>query len=153
MNTRMNQSQVDWNTELRRIERQFDGLPPEPSASVIKARKAAEQRLKEQVEHRVAVISSVARLLLVATLASALSWWPYATDCGLDLASFLGAQMMVVVGGLWAAVHSWRHRLPACHASAMALLMAGLALVAMQVLPRLGYATIAGVHATAWSCR
>jgi hypothetical protein len=31
--------------------------------------------------------------------------------------------------------------------------MAGLALVAMQVLPRLGYATIAGVHATAWSCR
>jgi hypothetical protein len=153
MNTRMNQGQVDWNTELRRIERQFDGLPPEPSASVVKARKAAEQRLKEQVEHRVAVISSVARLLLVAALAGALRWWPYATDCGVDLASFLGAQLMVVVGGLWAAVHSWRHRLPACHAAAMLLLVAGLALIAAQVLPRLGYATIAGIHATAWGCR
>jgi hypothetical protein len=75
------------------------------------------------------------------------------SDCGVDLASFLGAQLMVVVGGLWAAVHSWRHRLPACHASAMLLLVAGLALVAAQLLPRLGYATIAGVHATAWSCR
>jgi hypothetical protein len=34
---------VDWNAELRKIEHEFDGLPPEPSAAQLKAKRAAER--------------------------------------------------------------------------------------------------------------
>ena len=145
-------SEIDWNLELRKIERQYDGLPPEPSASVVKARKAREQRQREQVEARVAQFGAVARLVLVATLVTALYWWPYATRCGLDLAALLVAQSMVIVGGLWAAAYAWRHRLAACHAVALLLLLAGLVLVSAQLLPRAGWVTIVGIEATEWRC-
>ena len=144
--------QIDWNTELRKIERQFDGLPPLPSASVIKARKERERRAREEVEARLARVGAAGRLLLVATLAGALWWWPYATACGIDLAALLGAEAMIVVGGAWAAVHAWRHRLAASHTLAIALLVTGLALVSAQVLPRIGVATVAGVEGTRWRC-
>ena len=148
----LNQQHIDWNVELRRIERQFDGLPPEPSASVVKARKEAEKRAKAEAEARLALLGSTLRLALVASLATALYWWPYGAQCGPELAGLVGAMSMVVVGGLWTAAHSWRHRLAANHALAVALLVAGLALVAAQVLSRTGYARITGVDGTAWSC-
>ena len=151
-NHALNKQHVDWNVELRRIERQFDGLPPEPSASVVKARKEREQRLREQVERRVAMISGGARLLLVASLVVALQWWPYGASCGPSLAGFLAAVSLVAVGGLWAGWYSWRHRLAIHHVLAMLLVVTGLALVAAQVLPRLGYATVVGVEATSWTC-
>ena len=37
-------SEIDWNVELRKIEREYDGLPPEPSANALRARRAAELR-------------------------------------------------------------------------------------------------------------
>ena len=36
-------SEVDWKTKLREIEREYDGLPPEPPPSVIRTKKLAEQ--------------------------------------------------------------------------------------------------------------
>ena len=143
---------IDWNVELRRIEREFDGLPPEPSAAAQRARKAAAQRQQEEAEARLAGIGAVARLVLVASLAGALWWWPYGTRCGQELAGFIGAQAMIVVGGLAAAVHCWRHRLAIAHSLALLLVLGGVALVSAQVLPRLGYATVVGVEATAWRC-
>ena len=143
---------IDWNVELRKIEREYDGLPPLPSPTVLRAQKAAEQRAREEAEHRVAVLAAGARLILVASLVAALFWWPYATDCGPDLAGFLGAQAMIVVGGVWTAVHAWRHRLATSHTIALVLVLIGIALVAAHVLPRLGYATVVGIDATGWRC-
>ena len=143
---------IDWNTELRTIARQYDGLPPEPSPMEARARKAAEAREREKVEQRFAALGASVRLLLVASLLGALYWWPYAIGCGGGLIGLLAAQAMVVVGGLWTAVFSWRHRLAASHTLALGFVLAGLVLSAAQVLPRLGYVTVAGVDGTQWRC-
>lgn len=145
-------AEIDWNTELRKIEREYDGLPPEPSPAAQRAQRAAEQRAREQAETRLAAFSAIVRLSLVAALVSALWWWPYDTDCGAGLAGYLGAQCMIVVGGLWVAVHAWRYRLATSHTIALLFLLTGLVLVAGQVLPRLGYVTITGMGATHWRC-
>lgn len=145
-------SEIDWNVELRKIEREFDGLPPEPSPNALRAQKAAELRARQLAAERLALVGAWARLLLVVALGVALYWWPYAHACDLRLAAFLGAQAMVAVGGLWVAAFTWRHRLAASHSLALVVLAAGLLLVAAQVLPRLGYATVAGVRADHWRC-
>ena len=145
-------SHIDWKVELRKIEREFDGKPPMPSPAVIKARRDREQREKEAVELRVTQLSALARLTLVVALTAALPWWPYATRCGAGVAGLLAAYGMVAIGGLWVAAYSWRHRLAMSHSLALAFLMAGLLLVASQVLPRMGLATISGIDASGWSC-
>jgi hypothetical protein len=143
---------IDWTRELRRIEREYDGLPPEPSAAVVKARRAAEQRAREESERRRAGIGVLARLALVSSLFAALWWWPYAADCGVGLAGLVGAESMIAVGGLWTALFAWRHRLGAGHVVALLLLVAGTVLVSAEVLTRQGYVKIAGVEAAGWSC-
>lgn len=145
-------SHIDWKVELRKIEREFDGKPPMPSPAVIKARRDREQREKEAVELRVTQLSALARLSLVVTLTAALQWWPYATRCGPGVAGLLGAYAMVAIGGLWVASYSWRHRLAASHALSLAFLLTGLVLLASQVLPRMGVATITGIEASGWRC-
>lgn len=143
---------IDWNRELRAIERQYDGLPPERSPAQVRAQRKAERRAREEAEQRMAIVGTRARVILVASLLAALYWWPYAANCGGGLAAFVGAQFMIVVGALWCAAISWRNRLVASHTAALALLVVGLALVAAQVLPRLGYVSVAGIHTTAWRC-
>lgn len=145
-------SEIDWNVELRKIEREYDGLPPEPSPAELRAQRAAEARAREEAERSLAVFGAMLRLLLVGLLLGALWWWPYATGCGSGLAALLAAQTMVVVGGLWAAVYTFRHQLPTSHAMALLFLFTGLALLAAQVLPRLGYVTITGMPAMHWRC-
>jgi len=144
--------QIDWHVELRKIEREYDGLPPEPSRAETRAQRLAKLHAREQAERRMTLFGAGARLLLVGLLLGALWWWPYAAKCGPGLGAFLGAQSMIVVGGVWAAVFSWRHRLAASHTIALVFLVTGLALVAAQVLPRFGLVTVAGMHATRWRC-
>ena len=144
-------SEIDWNVMLRRIEREYDGLPPETVPAGVRAQRAAALRARE--EQRVAGLGAWLRMLLVAALAASLYWWPNAHACGLDLATFLSAETMVVVGALWVASFTFQHRLAITHTIAVALLVAGLALVAVQVLPRAGYATFAGVGVgEGWRC-
>jgi hypothetical protein len=143
-------SEIDWNVMLRRIEREYDGLPPETVPAGVRAQRAAALRARE--EQRAAGFGAWLRMLLVAALAASLYWWPNAHECDLHLAAFLGAESMVAIGGLWIAWFTWRHRLALSHAVALTVFMAGLVLVAAQTLPRLGYATIAGIHADGWRC-
>jgi hypothetical protein len=146
-------SDIDWNVELRKIVREYDGLPPEPSPAALRAQQEAAQRARQRAATRLALIGAWARIVLVAALVAALYWWPLTRGCGLDLAALLGAVTMVVIGGLWIAAFTWRHRLAASHGVGVALFIAGLALAAAQVLPRAGYATVAGVHGErGWRC-
>lgn len=143
---------IDWNSELRTIERQYDGLPPEPNPTAERVRRTAELRAREQAARRLALLGAAARLALSGALLAAIAWWPYGTRCGPGLAGFLAAGGMIVLGGGWSAVHAWRHRLAIGHIVALTILVAGLAILSAQLLPRLGYATIVGIEAGPWRC-
>lgn len=145
-------SEIDWDAEIRKIEREYDGLPPEQPAGLARSRKAAEWRERQRIAEGRAILGAWVRIALVVVLATALYWWPNAHQCGRDLGEFMAATMMVVIGGLWVSAFTWRHRLATIHGAAIALLVSGLTLVAAQTLPRAGLATIGGIHASQWRC-
>jgi hypothetical protein len=95
---------------------------------------------------------AVARVVLSVALGVGILFWPYADRCGLGLAAYLGAVGVVVAGGVWSAVWTWRHRTPKSHVLALALVLWGLVLAAMQVLPRTGYARPDAMHPASWTC-
>jgi len=136
----------DWSLQLKKIEREFDGLPPEPSPAVQKLRSEEERRAKERAQQRVAMFGAGARLILVFALFAALSVWPYADDCGWGLFGYLGVEGVIVAGGFWVAITTWRYRLPKMHILSLAIVLIGLALIAAEVLPRTGYASVDPKH-------
>ena len=145
-------SQVDWNAELRKIEREFDGLPPEPTPAELRARRAAEQRAEERRKERAVRLGVRVRLVLVVVLAGAIGFWPYRRDCGIGLLAFVGAEGMVVAGGVWLMVCTWKARMAKTHALALLLLLSGLMLIGHQVLPRTGYAKADPADRMPWWC-
>ncbi len=88
------------------------------------------------------------RVGLVLALGVALPFWPYAHRCGTALFLYLGAAGMLVLGGLWGAVTTWDRRMGRAHALSLVATLWGLALVAAEVLPRVGYAA----QRLPWSC-
>jgi hypothetical protein len=145
-------SDINWDVELRKLERQLDGLPPEPSSSQQNTRRAAERRTRQREDSQSAVIGASARVSLVAALAAALAFWPYARECGAGLFLYLGAQAVVAAGALWVVAFTWRTRMAKTHALALVMVVCGLALVAAQVLPRVGYANVDPSHPPRWRC-
>jgi hypothetical protein len=132
----------DWSTKLKNIEREFDGLPPEPSLAFKKMQSEEERRAQERAQQRTAAIGAGARLILVFALFGALAIWPYAKDCGAGWFGYVGAEAVIVAGGLWVAFTTWRHRLPKMHALSLVIVLVGLILIASEVLPRTGYASV-----------
>ncbi|HSJ62521.1 MAG TPA: hypothetical protein VK922_01325 [Gemmatimonadaceae bacterium] len=143
---------VDWNEELRKIEREFDGLPPEPTPAELRARYAEQQRRLRERERRAGTIGVWVRLLLVAGLAAALFAWPYARACGPGLLAYMGAGAVVIIGALWTVFGTWRLRLAKTHGLALLLLLWGLTFIAAQVLPRVGYALSDPASPESWRC-
>lgn len=143
---------VDWNEELKKIEREYDGLPPEPSPAELRALRAEEHREQRLRAERAARRGVWGRLLLVAVLVAALFAWPYARQCGAGLYAYLAAGTMIVVGGLWVVAGSWRHRMAKAHGVALLIVLWGLTFLAAQVLPRTGYARTDTAHPKAWRC-
>ena len=47
--------------------------------------------------------------------ASGSLFWPYGSRCGAGLAGYLGAVAVVIAGGVWSAVWTWRHRAGRAH--------------------------------------
>ncbi|HEY1952627.1 MAG TPA: hypothetical protein VGG76_07455 [Gemmatimonadaceae bacterium] len=142
----------DWSTQLKKIEREFDGLPPEPSPAFKKMQSEEEKRGQLRGQQRTAMISGGARLVLVFALGVALAFWPYERDCGSGLFGFLGVELMIVVGGIWVAFSTWRHRLPRMHILSLLIALAGLVLLGVEVLPRVGYASVDPRHPPTFSC-
>lgn len=143
---------IDWDSELKKIEREFDGLPPDNSPADVRERRAAERRAKDRENQRAAELGAWGRLLLVATLGVALHWWPYARSCGEGLYMFLAAEAMLALGGLWVVTATWRARMPKTHALAMAVTLWGIALLAVETLPRIGYAKADPGRPVGWRC-
>lgn len=136
----------DWSTQLKKIEREFEGLPPEPSPAFKKLQSEEERRAQERAKQRVAMLGAWARLILVFALFGALIVWPYVNDCGGGLFGYLGVKAVIVAGGLWVAFTTWRARLPKMHALSLLVVLVGLVLIAADVLPRTGYATVDPTH-------
>ena len=132
----------DWSTKLKNIEREFDGLPPEPSPAFKKMQSEEERRAQERAQQRAAAIGAGARLILVFALFGALAIWPYANHCGAGWFGYVGAEVVIVAGGLWVAFTTWRYRLPKMHALSLVIILVGLVLIASEVLPRTGYASV-----------
>lgn len=146
---------MNWTSELKKIERAFDGLPPlppAPSPAQLKARRASERRTLERTlerqERTAMIIGTAGRFGLVLALSAAINFWPYGHTCGFGLFTFMFAEVLIVVGGLWTVTWTWRHRMPRGHGIAMAMVAWGIALIVAQVLPRIGYAA----EAAHWFC-
>jgi len=145
-------SDIDWTSELRKVEREFSGLPPEPSPVVARAKRVAGQREQERKTTRAAAFSAWTRVMLILALAGSLSLWPYPHACGMGLLGYLGAETLIVLGAGWLGVLTWQYRLARTHIVALAMALGGLALIAVQVLPRVGYAKNDPTRPARWSC-
>jgi hypothetical protein len=142
---------IDWAKELRKIEREFDGLPPELTPpTTFPAQQVVEVVDEETEEQRSTMIGVVGRVSLVVVLALALPFWPYQTQCGVSLYTYLVGATAVAAGGCWTALWTWRNRMPRFHALSLVLILWGATLAAMQVLPRVGY-TVAD-SSVSWFC-
>ena len=142
----------DWSTQLKKIEREFDGLPPEPSRAAVKMQTEAERRAQQRAIDRAAALGAAARLFLVVALGAGISLWPYARDCGQGLYTFIAVEAVLVLGGLWIASYTWRHRMPRTHVLGLLVTLSGLILIAAEVLPRTGYATVDPRNPPQWWC-
>ena len=145
-------AQDDWSIQLKKLEREFEGLPPEPSLAYKKLQSEEERRAQDRARQRTALIGVFARLILVGAVAVALVFWPYENQCGLGLFGFLGAEAVIVVGGVWVAITTWRARLPRMHLISLAITLAGLVSIAAEVLPRTGYAAVDPKNPPHFSC-
>lgn len=93
-----------------------------------------------------------ARLVVVAILAGAVLSWPYSRGCGFGLSTYLAATAMIIVGGLWVVACTWTQRMARTHAIAMLVTLWGVGLVALEVLPRVGYARTDPSQSVTWFC-
>jgi hypothetical protein len=143
---------IDWDTELRRIEREFDGLPPEPTPAQLRAKRAAEARERERKAERGAMRGTWARLLLVIVFSASVVVWPYAHSCGLGLLAYAGVVSMIVLGGLWVAWRTWNLRMARAHGLSLLVALWGLMLLGHLVLPRVGYAAVDPANPPGWWC-
>ena len=144
--------QDDWSAQLKKIEREFEGLPPEPSQAYKKLQSEEQKRGQERAKQRAAMIGGGARLVLVGALGVALAFWPYENGCGSGLFGYLAVEIVIIIGGLWVAVSTWRARLPRMHILSLLIALAGLVLVAVEILPRAGYAAVDPKHPPQFSC-
>jgi len=144
--------QDDWSTQLKKIEREFEGLPPEPSPAFKKLQSEEQRRAQERAKQRAAMIGGGARLILVAALGVALAFWPYEKECGSGLFGYLAVELVIIVGGLWVAISTWRARLPKMHVLSLLIALTGLVLVATEILPRVGYAAVDPKHPPQFTC-
>lgn len=163
----------DWDKELARIDKQLESLsdeallpagkekstaprpaataPTPPSAVTGKATVGHTAAAGTPQQERTRTLGVMLRLLLAGALGIGMLFWPYKAACGLDLLGYLGAVSLVSLAGAWSAVWSWRHRSARAHVIALALVGWGIALAAVEVLPRIGYAQPDPTR-TLWVC-
>ncbi len=157
----------DWDKELAKVDKQLASLSDEAllgSATPAPVAKGGREPARAPMRSAPAespasapkATSSFgvyARLTLAVTVAAAMMIWPYPSKCGVGLIGYLAAIGVVVAGGLWSSVWTWRHRAARAHTVSLLVLTWGLVLGAIEVLPRIGYAKPDANHPATWVCQ
>ena len=152
----MNDKFKKWDKKLAEVDRAIARLPtkaPPESSKPASTKPATSAPAQAPVRAPAAPppvrpLGVWVRVGLTAVLALALTQWPFARACGLGLAAYLATVGVVLVSGMWGTVSAWQLRLPKTHALALLTLLGGLTLVALEVLPRIGYASTT----LTWTC-
>jgi hypothetical protein len=158
----------NWDKELAKVDKQLASLSDEQLLGAAPAAPLAAQKdpARPSAKSPPAPASSAAgsgkgtsaigvygRLTLAVLVGAAMYIWPYPAQCGVGLAGYLAAVGVVIAGGLWASVWTWRHRAGKAHTLSLLVMLWGLVLGAIQVLPRTGYAKPDANHPAAWLCQ
>jgi hypothetical protein len=146
----------DWDKELAKIDKQLasmsdDQLLAQTRQPPLAAAGAAVPAVPGATPAAPSRAGVIARVGLALVLGVGVMFWPYAAACGAGLFAYLGAVAAVAAAGVWAATATWRARAGRSHVVALLVLAWGLALTAIEVLPRLGYAT--DPARSTWWCR
>ena len=144
-------SDINWDVEVKKLEREFIGLAPEPSGAQRQAKLSADRRAQQQRDAATARFGATMRLALVAGLFGALFLWPYQRECGMGLIGYVMVEVVIAAGALWIATFTWQHRVARAHVAALLILVGALGAITAQVLPRAGYAKV-GSPAKQWWC-
>jgi hypothetical protein len=143
----------DWDAELKKIDRQLESMSD--SALIPAAPRTAPPAVQAQVAAERASTRTwpaFLRLALAAALGVGILFWPYPKQCGLELGGYLVAVAVVLLGGLWSSVWTWRHRTARAHVLSLLLVVWGIVLGAIEILPHAGYAKPDAVRPAGWSC-
>jgi hypothetical protein len=157
----------NWDKELAKVDKQLASLSdeqllgaPPAAAPVALPKDAGRKPAKTQAAPTVSAgpketsaIGVYGRLVLAMAVGAAMYIWPYPAKCGVGLAGYLAAVGVVIAGGLWATVWTWRHRAARAHTLSLLVVFWGLVLAGIQVLPRTGYAKPDANHPAAWLCQ
>jgi hypothetical protein len=143
---------IDWSAQLKKIERQFDGLPTPPTESDLRLQRENERREQLRRLKRGEIFGAASRIVLVLSLGLAINAWPYDRACGGGLLGYLVAAGAIVAGGVWAIVGTWNSRSPKLHAVAILAMAWGMVLIAAQLLPRVGYTNLDLRTRPTWRC-
>jgi hypothetical protein len=160
-------AEKNWDKELAKVDKQLASLSDEellgtaaPTPPVARSADAGKVPVKNAPAAPTSspgkpttAFGVYGRLGLVVLTGAAMAIWPYPSQCGAGLAGYLAAVGIVVAGGLWSSVWTWRHRAARSHTLSLLVLLWGLVLGAMQVLPRIGYAKPDLNHPATWLCQ
>jgi hypothetical protein len=143
----------DWDAELKKIDKQLESMSDSalsPSAPRNAPAAAQAQVAAERAPTR--TLPALLRLALASALGVGILFWPYPKQCGVELAGYLVAVAVVLLGGLWSSVWTWRHRTARAHTLSLLLVMWGIVLGAIEILPHAGYARPDATRPAGWSC-
>ncbi|HEX9565420.1 MAG TPA: hypothetical protein VF981_15675 [Gemmatimonadaceae bacterium] len=143
----------DWDKELAKIDKQLGSLPDEALLPAVKPAAAAPAAVPATRPAAGGMAGVVARLALVTALGVGMLFWPYSARCGTGLLAYLAAVGVLIAGGGWTAIWTWRQRAARAHLVSLLLMLWGGTLAAMEVLPRLGYAIPTETHPAIWMCQ
>jgi hypothetical protein len=149
----------DWESEMRKIDRQIASLPSEaaapdkaPAPGGRATPQGTPQRTPQGTPPATSTFGVMARLALACALGVAIVFWPYGARCGFGLAGYLGAVAVLITAGVWSSVWTWKHRAARAHTVALLLVSWGLLLAGVDILPRVGYAKATLQHPAHWTC-
>ena len=142
----------DWDAEMKKIDRHIEGVTGPALSAPVNVRGNTERSAASVPQVTTTHFGVFARVTLAVLLGVAIIFWPYSARCGLGLYAYLASVLVVVVGGGWASVWTWRHRAAKGHTLSLLIVLWGLVLGAIDVLPRIGYAKPMATHPATWTC-
>lgn len=148
----------DWDKEMADIDRLLASDKPQPPSAapsggaVVKSSGAPAvapaARPSGTVSRPRDAVGVWLKVLLGALGGAALLYWPYGKSCGPSLYLYLLGVLAVVSAGVWAMRGAWTHRRGWAHIVGLLVFLLGCGLAAAEILPRVGYTTVA----QSWTC-